>query len=475
MKKLIAISAFCFSLSAFATTVIFPLQLMTGNKHNRTILIQPDISTNQLVNGTNLVGLLPVVVTPTNGVGRASLLPWSYTVRVDGWPKSFHILVPDSTNTLNAVNLITNAVAIGTPVQYLTSGFTGTVTNIGMGLTADYVFSGVVLAGITNVGYATNYYVSAPFSTLQNVFTNGTLGVGLNYFNGSPMEWNVFTNTGSGLLLLYYYADGLDQTNPPSANWTSYDDNSLTSFTFGYTYTTNLVGATLLNISTYTNGVCSTNRQSADEPLPFIKTTGGDGSGLTNIPTSALVREVRWVDALAAGISVAASPTEAPHLIALPGASFADGLAFDHGDIGSFTIQALHVAASTNTDFPQFYYEPHVHVSPAVFVAGQTNTRWVMEWQVAQVLGNFTNTTSLIATNTVGFSHLNHHQILSFGLYTNNLLQGKSSIIFRGGAKRIASASNDVGDAENVILDSVDFHIPTRAVGFGSTSLYSGE
>lgn len=121
MKKLIAISAFCFSLSAFATTVLFPLQLMTGNKHNRTILIQPDISTNQLVNGTNLVGLLPVTVTPTNGVGRAALLPWSYTVRVDGWPKSFHILVPESTNTLNAVDLITNTVAIGTPVQLLTS------------------------------------------------------------------------------------------------------------------------------------------------------------------------------------------------------------------------------------------------------------------------------------------------------------------------------------------------------------------
>lgn len=159
MKKLIAISAFCFSLSAFATTVLFPLQLMTGNKHNRTILIQPDISTNQIVNGTNLVGLLPVTVTPTNGVGRAALLPWSYTVRVDGWPKSFHILVPDSTNTLNAVDLITNTVAIGTPVQLLTS----------------VAVSNSATVTWTGNGTSTNPLVA----TVPDVLTNGVASISL--------------------------------------------------------------------------------------------------------------------------------------------------------------------------------------------------------------------------------------------------------------------------------------------------------
>jgi hypothetical protein len=158
-----------------ATTVLFPLQVMTGSRVSRAILIQPDLSTNQIVNTTNLVGQTPIVVWPTNGIGRAVLLPWSYTVRVDGWPRSFHIVVPDSTNTLSAANLITNSVSIGTPNIFgLGSVTTSNTTSV--------TFSGD--------GTSTNPLAATASMSLNNVVLTGSNYLGSKISSGAPLGIN---------------------------------------------------------------------------------------------------------------------------------------------------------------------------------------------------------------------------------------------------------------------------------------------
>lgn len=180
----------------------------------------------------------------------------------------------------------------------------------------------------------------------------------------------------------------------------------------------------------------------------------------------------RWVDALASGMNLAPSPTQAPSLEDLPGSSITKGMGYDHGDIGYFTIQSPHVIASTNATFPDVYYEPHIHVSPTTVASG-TNITFRMEWQTATVFGNFTNVTTLLRTNRVTVTNINNHTILSFGFVTNNALSAKSSVVFRGAIERLPSTAGDVGDAANVIVDSVDFHIPIRVLG--SSTIYSDE
>jgi hypothetical protein len=124
MKKITVISAFCFLLSALApaTPVWFPLIGLTGSANNRDITLIPDASTGPLIYGSNLVTLQTLLIHPIRGNATNAILPWGYTLRVDGWPRTAHIVVPNTTNLVNVVSLITNAVALGFPVvQYVAS------------------------------------------------------------------------------------------------------------------------------------------------------------------------------------------------------------------------------------------------------------------------------------------------------------------------------------------------------------------
>ncbi|MDR3459547.1 MAG: hypothetical protein P4N60_19125 [Verrucomicrobiae bacterium] len=92
------------------TPVLFTLKSLTGTPNNRQIFVQPDKIQNPLIFGTNLVPMVDFYLQPTGGQVLTNLAPWGYTIKVDGWPRSAHINVPDTTNTINVVSLInTNA------------------------------------------------------------------------------------------------------------------------------------------------------------------------------------------------------------------------------------------------------------------------------------------------------------------------------------------------------------------------------
>ncbi len=134
MKKLLPISVFLLSaLAVSATPVLFSSQSLTGSVNNRSILVQPDRVQNPLVLGTNLVPVFDFSVQPVGGQVITNLLPWGYTITVSGWPRSAHIIVPDSTNTINVATLInTNAFA---PLNIYLTGSSGgglPVTNNGV-------------------------------------------------------------------------------------------------------------------------------------------------------------------------------------------------------------------------------------------------------------------------------------------------------------------------------------------------------
>ena len=163
---------------------------------------------------------------------------------------------------------------------------------------------------------------------------------------------------------------------------------------------------------------------------------------------------VRWVDALASGVAIGSVPTSPPEWTT-------NGYEYDSGEQAAFSIQSPHVLASTNSTFPNFYFEPHIHVTAASSVTNQ----WVMSYRVAAVNADYSAWVSL--TNSVVITNANQHSILSFGNITNNALQGKSSVIFKGLVRR----SDAVGI--KVILDSIDFHVPVRV--FGSATQTSDE
>ena len=69
----------------------------------------------------------------------------------------------------------------------------------------------------------------------------------------------------------------------------------------------------------------------------------------------------------------------------------------------------------------------------------------------------------LLLTNTLTMTLTNHHYLLSWGLQTNNALQGRDSVVTRGNLRRIASATGTI--SARVFVDSLDFHLPVREYG----------
>jgi hypothetical protein len=149
------------------------------------------------------------------------------------------------------------------------------------------------------------------------------------------------------------------------------------------------------------------------------------------------------------------------------------GMGYGHGgggagnDLSYFSIQGPHKFANTNASLPNFYCAPHVHVSTIQQPSeGASNATFTITYQIAMVNQPFTNVVSL--TNSIAFSSTNTHRILDFGNVTNNSLAGKSSVIIRGVLTRIptpAPLGNDIGQAKNVIVDSLDFHVPITEIG----------
>ena len=147
---LLAALLFCvFALNSPAQTpVLFSMQNLTGTVNNRSILITPDTQGNPTFYGTNLVSLLPFTLQPVNGQVITNLVPWGYTIQVDGWTQSAHIVVPASTSVLNVVSLLnTNQFS---PLNIFPTAPAGAITNnqSGVNLGGAFVGNGY---GLTNL------------------------------------------------------------------------------------------------------------------------------------------------------------------------------------------------------------------------------------------------------------------------------------------------------------------------------------
>lgn len=170
----------------------------------------------------------------------------------------------------------------------------------------------------------------------------------------------------------------------------------------------------------------------------------------------------RWVDAVVSGMALRVGGTSPARTLVEAGTGIY-GTGFDANDDADFALQLQHGTASTNSSFPQFYYGPHVHVSPTT-LSGGTNFAMKLTYQVAYPNSSYSNSVVTL-TNWVTFTNTSDHILLSFGNVTNNLLSGRDSVVFRG---NIGSLTNDTGG--RVIVDSMDFHFPLDSVGSTSIS-----
>jgi hypothetical protein len=177
----------------------------------------------------------------------------------------------------------------------------------------------------------------------------------------------------------------------------------------------------------------------------------------------------RWQDVTVSGVALRNGASSPGRKEVIPGTGVY-GTGFDIGDDSDFAGQVQHGAASTNANFPEFYYNPHIHVTAPEIADPNTNATFVLTWQITPVNSNFLGT-SISRTGTVFWTvgETNVHKLVSFGSITNNLLQGRDSIIFRGNISRIATPviGNDVPESasSSVIVDSLDYHFPFDSVG----------
>jgi hypothetical protein len=178
----------------------------------------------------------------------------------------------------------------------------------------------------------------------------------------------------------------------------------------------------------------------------------------------------QWIDIpMNYGFSVT-GPT-APSLTAVSPTSPIQALAFDNGDILYAQAQWQHNVASTNALYPEFLIYPHVHfstVGAGLPDATHSNVTWRIEWEWASINNFYTNAWS-IGTNTatVGVTTNYFHYMATLGPITNTVPPGISAI-FRCRLMRPASGVRDYSNNHDVILDSIDVHIPvgnTRVLG----------
>lgn len=249
-----------------STPVLFPLLGITGSANNRDITVIPDPSRVPLIYGSNIVVLQTVTIHPLGGSATNNLLPWGYTIRVDGWPPAAHINVPNSTNLINVTTLITNAGAVGFPVSP-TSGFTGTVTNLAQ--IQFNILKTLCIASVSGTnssaanGYGTyflcvsnsgNFLIFTNTASLSAVIFNDPNWLDESYANSS---WTLNTSTNSGNWFAQNYND-----NDLSVQWVAIGGDHPASLDYKATtsqpyLTTNTVQH--FNITTFQNGIAMTN------------------------------------------------------------------------------------------------------------------------------------------------------------------------------------------------------------------------
>ena len=274
------------------TPVFFSLRQLTGLPHVTRFALVPDARQNPVTDGSHLFGGFPIVTNAPNGTNTLRLQPIGYTLTVPGWARSLHLVIPDTTNTVNAVNCITNglqalnsatvlglqSVAVsnsatvtwtgnGTSTNPLiatasgggsTSGFTGTITNL-----ADM-----------NITFSTNYsvIVSSAGTGINGTYTwNGTTlwnGYPWYYLAGGSYGYSLRVDAVSG-----GYAWRIGNAGGPGYIYYQQDGTATPLVTNAFTTLVNgsaplpvasisnsiITNTGHFNLITFTNGICVTN------------------------------------------------------------------------------------------------------------------------------------------------------------------------------------------------------------------------
>ena len=288
------------------TPVYFSLRQLTGLANATRFALVPDARQNPVTDGTNLFGSFPIITNAPGGVRTIYLQPIGYTLTVPGWSRSLHLVIPDTTNTVNAVNCITNGLPTlnsatvlglqsvsvsnsptvtwtgnGTSTNPLTAeirGFTGTVTNL-----ASVPFQIAVTTNGSQTIITTNLVFLGFFSAFYQLngtyqYVNTNLNIlpgavpGVYYQNGywiypDPDFDNVFAD--QMYVAQYPFTNFIARGSITYGQFYAVDNTPILG-TASFSYTTNtipilatnvvaLADTFHFNLTTFTNGACITN------------------------------------------------------------------------------------------------------------------------------------------------------------------------------------------------------------------------
>jgi len=133
-------------------------------------------------------------------------------------------------------------------------------------------------------------------------------------------------------------------------------------------------------------------------------------------------------------------------------------LAFDNGDILYGQTQMPHNLAVTNSLYPKWIWDPHIHFSTIGTLDNtHSNVTWRLEWEIANINGLY----NVRGTNsaTMGVTNNYTHYMLSLGPITNDPPPSASAVV-RMRLMRPASGAQDYSNDHDVLLDAFDLHVP---------------
>jgi len=257
------------TLNCRATPVYFPLLSITGNAENRTAYVVPDPSTSPLIYGSNLVVAPLLTLYPVGGAATNNLLPWAYTLHVNGTAFSAHFVVPQSTNLINVTSLITNGVALGFPVSFgSTSGFSGIITNLApLTLATNYNCTITGSGGSFIFGTGPTISVSSNYIVSGSVIVDGAFIWNGTQWVNSSVSPNATLGQSTGFWVFFKPSVGNPSISSSVGAYTSPPDTIQTWNNGGWIANGGVLPWSSLivtnishvNITSFTNGVCSTN------------------------------------------------------------------------------------------------------------------------------------------------------------------------------------------------------------------------
>jgi hypothetical protein len=323
------------------------------------------------------------------------------------------------------------------------------------------------LIGATQ-GFTTNTQATVSFGTVGATTVNATTvgattvnatTVGATTVNGTTVN---STTVGATTVNTTTINSTNSITGTSSANTVNTTTINSTNSITG-TSSANTVNTTTINSTNSITGTNSANQVKVSDTIFGTNFYGSDMRlSQTLVVSNMYLLYPQWVDIpMNYGFSV--TGPNAPSLTVVSPTSPVQGLAFDNNDILYAQGQWQHSVADTNALYPQFVIHPHVHfstVGAGLPDATHSNVTWKIEWEWASLNQFFTNAWST-GTNSVTFGVATNymHYLAGLGPITNVVPPGISAI-FRCRLTRPASGLRDYSNAHDVILDSLDVHIP---------------